>query len=475
MTENTMTAQIPAKEFQGAPRVLIIEDESLFGRAVKKRLEKAGHECVVAATLAEGRELARNSAPELVLLDLRLPDGNGLDLLTELRATGESRQPPVIVLTAYGEISDAVHAMKLGAADYLKKPVDLDELLLAVDKVLQTSRLRHQLDYSRERDSHAVEGTQLLGDSPAMQRVREQILRLAELAGEGTEPPPTVLILGETGSGKDVAARRLHLLSPRKTRPFVQVDCASLPRDLIEAELFGHEKGAFTSAHGARSGLIEAAEDGTLFLDEIGELPLDLQAKLLNVIERRKTRRIGSVVERPFAARIIAGTNRQLPQMIAQGQFRADLYYRLNVVILNMPPLRERGEDVILLARHFAVQISRRYGLRDPSFSDTALTALRGYSWPGNVRELKHLVERAVLLSRGGAIHAADLGLSQTQAAAAGEQPLQGLTLEAAERLLIERALLETGGNVSEAARRLGVSRMTLRYRMEKYALKGAS
>ncbi|HMJ49828.1 MAG TPA: sigma-54 dependent transcriptional regulator, partial [Burkholderiales bacterium] len=317
MTENTMTAQIPAKEFQGAPRVLIIEDESLFGRAVKKRLEKAGHECVVAATLAEGRELARNSAPELVLLDLRLPDGNGLDLLTELRAAGESRQPPVIVLTAYGEISDAVHAMKLGAADYLKKPVDLDELLLAVDKVLQTSRLRHQLDYSRERDSHAVEGTQLLGDSPAMQRVREQILRLAELAGEGTEPPPTVLILGETGSGKDVAARRLHLLSPRKARPFVQVDCASLPRDLIEAELFGHEKGAFTSAHGARSGLIEAAEDGTLFLDEIGELPLDLQAKLLNVIERRKTRRIGSVVERPFAARIIAGTNRQLPQMIA--------------------------------------------------------------------------------------------------------------------------------------------------------------
>ena len=473
MIENVMTAQTLAKELQGAPRVLLIEDENLFGRAVKKRLEKAGHECLMAATLAEGRELARNAAPELVLLDLRLPDGNGLDLLTELRAAGESRQPPVIVLTAYGEISDAVHAMKLGAADYLKKPVDLDELLLAVDKVLQTSRLRHALDYSRERDSHAVEGTQLLGDSAAMQRVREQILRLAELAGEGAEPPPTVLILGETGSGKDVAARLLHLLSPRSLRPFVQVDCASLPRDLIEAELFGHEKGAFTSAHGARAGLIEAAEDGTLFLDEIGELPLDLQAKLLNVIERRKTRRIGSVMERPFAARIIAGTNRQLPEMIAQGLFRADLYYRLNVVTLNMPPLRERGEDTILLARHFAVQMSRRYGLPDASFSDEALNALRAYSWPGNVRELKHLVERAVLLSRGGAIYVADLGLSQTFVPPQGDQPLQGLTLEAAERLLIERALLDTGGNVSEAARRLGVSRMTLRYRMEKYALKG--
>ncbi|MGH8753907.1 MAG: sigma-54-dependent transcriptional regulator [Burkholderiales bacterium] len=475
MTEKALTAQTPAKEFQGMPRVLVIEDESLFGRAVKKRLEKAGHECLLAATIAEGRELARNAAPELVLLDLRLPDGNGLDLLAELRSAGESRQPPVIVLTAYGEISDAVHAMKLGAADYLKKPVDLDELLLAVDKVLQTSRLRYQLDYSRERDSHAVEGAQLLGDSPAMQLVREQIRLLAELAGEGAEPPPTVLILGETGSGKDVAARLLHLLSPRSARPFVQVDCASLPRDLIEAELFGHEKGAFTNAHGARAGLIEAAEDGTLFLDEIGELPLELQAKLLNVIERRKTRRIGSVRERPFSARIIAGTNRQLPEMIAQGQFRADLYYRLNVVTLNMPSLRERGEDVILLARHFAVQMSRRYGLTDPSFSDDALNALRAYSWPGNVRELKHLVERAVLLSRGGAIHVTDLGLSQVQAPAASDQTLQGLTLEAAERLLIERALLDTSGNVSEAARRLGVSRMTLRYRMEKYALKGNS
>jgi two-component system, NtrC family, response regulator AtoC len=475
MTEKTNTAPIPAKEFPGTPRVLVIEDESLFGRAVKKRLEKAGHECLLAATLAEGREQARNAAPELVLLDLRLPDGNGLDLLAELRSAGESRQPPVIVLTAYGEVSDAVHAMKLGAADYLKKPVDLDELLLAVDKVLQTSRMRYQLDYSRERDSHAVEGAQLLGDSPAMQLVREQILRLAELAGEGAEPPPTVLILGETGSGKDVAARLLHLLSPRSTRPFVQVDCASLPRDLIEAELFGHEKGAFTNAHGARAGLIEAAEDGTLFLDEIGELPLELQAKLLNVIERRKTRRIGSVRERPFAARIIAGTNRQLPEMIAQGQFRADLYYRLNVVTLNMPSLRERGEDVILLARHFAVQMSRRYGLPDPSFSDDALNALRAYSWPGNVRELKHLVERAVLLSRGGAIHVTDLGLSQAHVPASDDQPLQGLTLEAAERLLIERALLDTSGNVSEAARRLGVSRMTLRYRMEKYALKGTS
>ncbi|MGH8750581.1 MAG: sigma-54-dependent transcriptional regulator [Burkholderiales bacterium] len=469
MTEKALAATPPVKETQGLPRILLIEDETLFGRAVKKRLEKAGYECALAATLSEGRPLAQNA--ELVLLDLRLPDGNGLDLLTEIRTVDENKSPGVIVLTAYGEIGDAVQAMKLGAADYLKKPVDLDELLLAVDKVLQTSRLKNRLDYSQARDSHVVEGVQMLGESTALQLLREQIGRLAQLAGD-SGAPPTVLILGETGSGKDVAARLLHRLSPYATRPFVQVDCASLPRDLIEAELFGHEKGAFTNAHGARAGLIEAAEDGTLFLDEIGELPLELQAKLLNVIERRKTRRLGSVRERQIAARIIAGTNRELPEMMAQGRFRADLYYRLNVVTLTLPPLRERGEDVVLLARHFALQVSRRYGLPDASFSSEALNALRAYSWPGNVRELKHLVERAVLLSRGHVIHVSDLALAP-QPSSVENTPLSGLTLEAAEHLLIARALDETSGNVSESARRLGVSRMTLRYRMEKYGLKG--
>lgn len=474
MAEKTLVATAPPKEAQGLPRILIIEDEVLFGRAVKKSLEKAGYECLLSSSLAEGRELARNMLPELVLLDLRLPDGNGLDLLAEIRSTDENKSPSVIVLTAYGEIGDAVHAMKLGAADYLKKPVDLEELLLAVDKVLQTSRLKNRLDYSRARDSHAVEGVQMLGESASMQRLREQIMRLAELTGDSGEPPPTVLILGETGSGKDVAARLLHRLSPYFARPFVQVDCASLPRDLIEAELFGHEKGAFTNAHGARPGLIEAAEDGMLFLDEIGELPLELQAKLLNVIERRKTRRLGSVRERPIPARIIASTNRELPEMIAQGRFRADLYYRLNVVTLSLPPLRDRGEDVVLLAHYFALQVSRRYGLPDSTFSEEALNALRAYSWPGNVRELKHLVERAVLLSRGSLMHVSDLALSPQDAVSSSETlPLHGMTLETAERLLIERALEASDGNVSESARRLGVSRMTLRYRLEKYGLKG--
>jgi DNA-binding NtrC family response regulator len=284
-----------------ARRALIVEDETLFAAAVRKRLEKAGLECAVAATLAEAKRELRSLDPDVVLLDLRLPDGSGMQLLDSFKQEREAARRCVIVLTAYAEVEDAVVAMKQGAADYLKKPVDLDELLIAVNRVLEASALRHRLDYSRQRDSHAMEGALMLGESTGLRAVRDQILHLAKLTSASTEPPPNVLILGETGSGKDVAARLLHLAGSRCDRPFVHVDCASLPRDLMEAELFGHERGAFTSAAMARAGLIEAAEDGTVFLDEIAELPLDLQAKLLNVIERRRARRIGAAPEHAVA------------------------------------------------------------------------------------------------------------------------------------------------------------------------------
>ena len=339
-------------------RVLLVEDETLFARAVVKRLRQAGYACEAAETLAAGRAAIRQLAPDIVLLDMRLPDGSGMDLLAELTAHGT----PVIVMTAYGEVSDAVSAMKQGAADYLKKPVDLEELLLAIGKAQQSLQLRHQLDHSRQRDSHAVEGVELIGSSPAMLAAQGQIQRIAKLVSVADVAPPTVLITGETGTGKDVAARLLHQ-SCLGDRPFVHVDCASLPADLIESELFGHEKGAFTSAQGARCGLIEAAEDGTLFMDEIGELPLGLQAKLLNVLERRMVRRLGSTKERPVPARFVAATNRDLQQMVLEGRFRADLYYRLNVLSVEMPSLRQRGDDIFLLAEHFAQQTSRRYGL----------------------------------------------------------------------------------------------------------------
>jgi DNA-binding NtrC family response regulator len=320
------------------------------------------------------------------------------------------------------------------------------------------------------------DGALLLGDSPALSEVREQILRVARLAPVAGEPPANVLILGETGSGKDVAARLLHLSGARRTRPFVHVDCAALPRELMEAELFGHQKGAYTGAAGARAGLIEAAEEGTVFLDEIGELPLELQSKLLTVIERRRIRRIGAVREQAVHAQIVAATNRDLPQMVAQGAFRADLFYRLNVLTISLPPLRARGDDILRLAQAFLAQTARRYGLAVPAFAPDAKAAMLAYHWPGNVRELRHLVERAALLARGGEIGMGDLGIGRPPPDWTSDQTipqLDHLTLEEAERLLIQRALDATAGNVSEAARRLGVSRMTMRYRMEKYDLRG--
>lgn len=458
----------------GRPRLLVVEDEVLFARAVVKRLQLAGYDCEHAETLADGRALARQFLPDLALLDMRLPDGNGLELLTELAGKGISS----IVMTAHGDLSDAVNAMKQGAADYLKKPVDLEELLLAIQKVETTAKLRHQLDYSRQRNSHTVsEGHEFLGDSQGIRIVRMQVERVAKLVPVGETVPPTVLVQGETGTGKDVAARLLHVSTANSDRPFVHVDCASLPAELIESELFGHEKGAFTNAQASRCGLIEAAEDGTLFLDEIGELPLSLQAKLLNVLERRVVRRLGSTRERPVPARFIAATNRDLQQMVQQGIFRSDLFYRLNVLTITLPPLRERQDDAMLLARHFAAQTERRYGLPKREFSEDAIAAIRKYSWPGNVRELRHQISRAIMLSRENVISAADLALPITavlaEAKLANEMPLnEHLTLDAAEKLLLENALKRSGNNVSEAARHLGITRMAMRYRMEKHGLK---
>ena len=271
------SVRIPVIEKQ----VLIVEDEHVFARAVQKRLSRAGLKSQIAGDLQSAGEQFRNLSPDLILLDMRLPDGSGLDFLTDLR-TKQNSNVAVIVMSAYGELEDAVSAMKLGASDYLKKPVDLDELLLNVEKVLNNSELTQKLTYSTKREQHASEGTiEFLGETEEINNIRKQVKQICRLTQTTETVPPTVMLLGETGTGKDVVARLLHALSSRKERPFVHVDCASLPKDLIEAELFGHEKGAFTNAHVARTGLIEAAEDGVLFLDEIGELPQDLQSKLL--------------------------------------------------------------------------------------------------------------------------------------------------------------------------------------------------
>ncbi|OGT32311.1 MAG: sigma-54-dependent Fis family transcriptional regulator [Gammaproteobacteria bacterium RBG_16_51_14] len=460
------SAEIPVLE----KRILVIEDENVFAKAVAKRLQRAGYRIEIAGDLKTASVKFRSSSPDLVLLDMRLPDGSGLDFLSDLRNKYQSGVA-VLVMSAYGELEDAVAAMKLGASDYLKKPVDLEELLLNVEKVLDKDELTRKLTYSAKREQHAVEEVAFLGECPAIQSIREQVGRIAQLSQSPDMIPPTILILGETGTGKDVIARLLHANSARSHKPFVHVDCASLPKDLIESELFGHEKGAFTDAHVTRTGLIEAAEDGTLFLDEIGELPINLQSKLLAVLERRTIRRVGTTQERPVAAWIIAASNRDLETLSEKGEFRSDLYYRLNVLSITMPSLQDRDGDIILLTRYFAGQTAKRYGLPAVRLSKEAEEALCNYNWPGNIREMKHLIERAVLLSGGGQIDASMLSLVNKNTSAADNGSLEDMTLSEAELSLIRQALERTGHNVSRAARELGITRMALRYRIKKYNL----
>ncbi|MGF1610579.1 MAG: sigma-54-dependent transcriptional regulator [Kiloniellales bacterium] len=465
-------------------RILLVEDESLFAEAVAKRLRREGHDCAIAGSLRDALDQLEAIGPalDLLLLDERLPDGRGVDLMRRRGTTGSGQGPgrpggalpPVIMMTAFADVEHAVGAMKLGAIDYLRKPVDLDALLDAVERAAPPGGAQR---------AAAARGDQelplLVGESDALRQLRQRIGELARIGGEAgaNGDLPTVLILGETGTGKDLAARLLHGLGPRVREPFVQVDCATLPKELIEAELFGHEKGAFTGAGQQRRGLIEEAGAGTVFLDEVGELPLDLQAKLLAVLDRRRVRRLGSNKETPVSARFVAATNRDLAAMVADGRFRADLFFRLNVLALAMPPLRRAAADIPALVAHFAERTARSVGRPAPHFTPEAMAKLMAHAWPGNVRELRHVIEKAVLLSKGGPIEADETELPAGPGPVAGIDDgtapgdLANLSLEEAEKRLIERALQRAGGNVSEAARLLNTTRMTLRYRMEKHGI----
>ena len=464
--------EVPAIDKQ----ILIVEDEIVFAKAVKKHLARAGYKSEIAGDLNTARDKFESLTPDLVLLDMRLPDGSGLDFLEAVKNEGNSNVA-VLVMSAYGELDDAVSAMKLGATDYLKKPIDLEELLINIEKVLDKNELETKLVNSSKRERNASESIEFIGECPEIISIKQQIEQIGRLTYASDTVPPTVLILGETGTGKDVVARSLHASASLSDKPFVQVDCASLPKDLIEAELFGHEKGAFTSAHSARTGLIEAAEDGALFLDEIGELPMDLQSKLLAVLDRRLMRRVGTTKELPVRAWFIAATNRKIEELVEKREFRSDLYYRLNVLSIEMPPLRERGNDIIMLARYFAKQTARRYGFENVTFTDEAMQTIIEYPWPGNIREMKHLIERAVLLNNGGELSSSALGLTNqplkgnTDKSQDSHSKIEDMSLESAEFTLIKQALEKANGNVSKAARELDITRMALRYRMKKYNL----
>lgn len=455
--------------------VLLVEDEKLFAKSVQRRLQRSSHQAVIADTIEAAKAYLAEQIPDILLLDVRLPDGNGLELLSQIKAADNTTEIPVIMMTAYDALQDAVDAMKLGAADYLKKPVDLDELMLTLDKVAENQQLTQQLDYSKVRESHGTEKVNIVGHSHQIVDIKAQLERIAVLTSKSSHDTPTLLITGETGTGKDLLARYYHECGLWRSKPFVHIDCASLPESLIEAELFGYEKGAFTNANQAKAGLIEVAESGTLFLDEIGELPLELQAKLLNVLERRIVRRLGSVKEHPVQAHFVAATNRDLKQMVEQGRFRSDLYFRLNVLGVHLPALREREVDILPLAAHFVALIARRYGLATPEFTGAAVNSLQQYDWPGNIRELEHVLERAVILSHDGRIDSGQLMLDKLSAISdkpqADTDMFDNMTIEQVEKMMIERALQRASGNVSQAARKLGLTRMALRYRMEKYQL----
>jgi DNA-binding NtrC family response regulator len=457
--------------------LLIVEDEDVLARNLVRAFSQRGFRVQHAGTLAAAERCVGEAFPDVVLLDLRLPDGSGLDWLEALRA--RAPELPVVMMTAYGSVADAVTAMQRGACDYVQKPLDLDEIRLKVERALAHVRDEREVSYYRRRDA---EGTGLLGESSAIATLRARIEKVARATGTPGTQPPTVLLLGETGSGKGHVARLLHASGGRAAGPFIDVNCTALPETLIEAELFGHEKGAFTDAKTARAGLFETANSGTLFLDEIGHVSPTLQAKFLHVIEARVIRRVGGTQERPVDVHVIAATNRDLESAVRLGEFREDLYQRLRVAEIRVPPLRDRGDDALLLARAFLDRTARRYGMGPRTLSPAAEQALRSYRWPGNVREVANTLERAVLFADGERLEASDLGLptdtgtqGQVRTTPAGEVqvdiPESGLSLEAVERALLAGALAKAGGNQSGAARLLGVSRDTLRYRLDKYGL----
>jgi DNA-binding NtrC family response regulator len=458
--------------------VLIIDDEKTLARSIKLFFLEQGYEAEVAEDGEAALKLLPEMRPDLVFLDVRLPKVSGIEILKQIREFDPHIY--VVMMTAYGSIEGAVKAMKLGAFDYLKKPVDLDELKILLERAQADLRLRQELSYYREREARTFSTESLIGKCEAMRRVFQQIEQITSL-----EEAPIVLITGETGTGKGMVARTIHVNSPRASGPYIEVDCTALSPTLVESELFGHEKGAFTDARESKMGLCEAAEGGTLFLDEVGDLALPLQGKLLRTIEERKIRRIGSVKDRTVDVRIIAATNKDLDAEVAHGTFRKELFYRLAVLTIHLPPLRERGEDILLLARYYAEKLSAKYGKPCSKISEAAAVALSQYDWPGNVREQRHVMERAVIGSTGEAIQLKDLSISASPARkvvplgddadVAAQFPAEGMSLPQWEKILIEKTLRSTGGNTTQASRVLGITRDTLRSRMRKYKIRKPS
>src|SRR5579884_3950276 len=438
--------------------ILVVEDEEKLRRVVVMHLSSAGYEVKAAGTAEEAIKYAGDA--DLILTDLRLPGMDGLALLEKLNA--QNSQAPVVVMSAFGTVENAVEAMKKGAVDFLPKPFSLDHLSVVVEKALEVSKLRDENRELREALGKKYQFENIIGRSPAMQEIFATVERVA-----GTRA--TVLLCGESGVGKDMIARAIHQHSPRRDRPFVKINCTAIPENLMESELFGYEKGAFTGANTSKPGKFEQADSGTVMLDEIGDVPANIQVKLLRVLQEREFERLGSNKTLHIDVRVIAATNRDLRAALEEGTFREDLYYRLNVVPLEIPPLRERKEDIPYLAGHFVEKLAPEMGNQVTGITNAAIDKLMQYSWPGNVRELENVIERSMVMASGEKLDAGDIRLDMNLRPRQSNGDLtlpEGMSLDSYEQELIRDALKRANGNKSQAARLLGLTRNALRYRL---------
>lgn len=451
--------------------ILIVDDDVGIRTLLKDSLESDGHEVFGFISAEEGLEHLNRYDPDLILLDLNLPGIQGFDFLQKINA--EKRSIPVVIITSNNDVASAVKAMKLGAYDYICKPFILDELSVIVQKVIDSKVKDEHIAFLRRRTQYS-DTERIVGDSAPMQEVYKFIEHVANTS------KTTVLIRGETGTGKELVAKAIHYQSDRANKPFIDINCSAFNENLLEAELFGYEPGAFTDAKRRKKGLLELAHQGTFFLDEIGDMAVGLQAKILKVIEKQSFRRLGGTQEIRVDTRIISATSRNLEECIKKKTFREDLYYRLNVAVVTLPPLRERNGDVLALADYFLTVYNHEFKKNIRGFSDDVKSLLTKYTWPGNVRELRNAIEKAVLFETSGKITINNFkiaGLDSSKninfliSSSNFNLPLDGISLREIEKALIENALISTRGNQSKAAKLLKISRETFKYRMRKYGI----